>query len=291
MANYEAKGKDFLAKANKKLGGWSLFGNKYEDAAELLEQAANQFKLAKAWKDAAETYARLAEVHVKLDSKHESASSWTEAANAHKKAGATPDAVRCYMNAVGCFQDMGRLQMAARQLKTIAELNEEMGRKEDCMDFYQQAADLFDGEDSTSEANKCRLKVAHLSAEGGKYQAAIQIFEEVARASLDSNLLKYSAKGYFLNAGICHLAQGKLEDIGNALERYKDWDLTFETSRECKLLTDLLGAMEGGNADAFTGAVAEFDSMTRLDPWKTSLLLVAKRLIVNRELEDDEDLT
>ena len=48
MSNYEVKGRELMAKATKKLGGWSPFGNKFEDASELLEQAANQFKLAKA---------------------------------------------------------------------------------------------------------------------------------------------------------------------------------------------------------------------------------------------------
>lgn len=47
MGDYEAKGQDFLAKADKKLKGMSFFGNKYEDAAELLEKAGNNFKLAK----------------------------------------------------------------------------------------------------------------------------------------------------------------------------------------------------------------------------------------------------
>lgn len=48
--SYEAKARDLVTKANKKLKGWGMFGNKYEDAVELLEQAANQFKLAKACK-------------------------------------------------------------------------------------------------------------------------------------------------------------------------------------------------------------------------------------------------
>ncbi len=47
MGDYEIKGQDFLAKADKKLKGMSFFGNKYEDAAELLEKASNNFKLAK----------------------------------------------------------------------------------------------------------------------------------------------------------------------------------------------------------------------------------------------------
>lgn len=91
---------------------------------------------------------------------------------------------------------MGRLTMAARQLRVrhqlcdliptwhhhhhhhircpssqeIAELQEKQDNKEVAIEFYQQAGDLFAGEESTADANKCRLKVAQFSAELGKYQ-------------------------------------------------------------------------------------------------------------------------
>ena len=43
-----ARALDFVKKADKRLTSFSLFGgNKYEDAAELLEKAATQYKLAK----------------------------------------------------------------------------------------------------------------------------------------------------------------------------------------------------------------------------------------------------
>lgn len=44
----DAIGRDLLSKAEKKLKSLSLFGNKYDEAAELLAQAANNFKIAKA---------------------------------------------------------------------------------------------------------------------------------------------------------------------------------------------------------------------------------------------------
>lgn len=50
------------------------------------------------------------------------------------------------------------------------------------------------------------LQVAFFSAEAGDYATAIGIFEEVAAAAADNNLLKFSARGHLLNAGICHLA-------------------------------------------------------------------------------------
>jgi alpha-soluble NSF attachment protein len=69
------------------------------------------------------------------------------------------------MQAVEVYTDMGRLNMAARQLREIAEAQEKQGLKEEACLFYSQAADLFATENSGSEANRCRLKVAEFSAE------------------------------------------------------------------------------------------------------------------------------
>ncbi len=68
-----------------------------------------------------------------------------------------------------------------------------------------QAAELFDVENSSSEANKCRLKIAQYSAELERFPVAIEIYENIAKNQVDNNLLKYSAKGNLLNAGLCRL--------------------------------------------------------------------------------------
>ena len=39
----------------------------------------------------------------------------------------------------------------------------------------------------------------------------IEIYEDVAVRSMDNNLLKFSAKGYLLNAGICRLCGESLK--------------------------------------------------------------------------------
>lgn len=53
MGDYAAKGREYVDKADKKLKGFSLFtssSSKNEDAVELLERAATQFKLAQSCK-------------------------------------------------------------------------------------------------------------------------------------------------------------------------------------------------------------------------------------------------
>jgi alpha-soluble NSF attachment protein len=51
--------------------------------------------------------------------------------------------------------------------------------------------------------------------------------------------------------------------------------------------------MDEGDVGAFTATVQEFDSMSRLDTWKTTLLLRAKKRCAARETAggDDDDLT
>ena len=52
--------------------------------------------------------------------------------------------------------------------------------------------------------------MAQFAAELERYGEAVQIYEGVARQSVENNLLKYSAKGYLLNAGICQLCSAAL---------------------------------------------------------------------------------
>lgn len=47
------------------------------------------------------------------------------------------------------------------------------------MENYEQAAEYFKGEESTSSANKCMLKVAQYAAQLEDFDKAIQIYEQV----------------------------------------------------------------------------------------------------------------
>ncbi|XP_041345272.1 alpha-soluble NSF attachment protein-like, partial [Pyrgilauda ruficollis] len=69
---------------------------------------------------------------------------------------------------------------------------------------YEQAADYYRGEESTSSANKCLLKVAAYAAQLEQFPRAIDIYEQVGAVAMDSPLLKYSAKEHFFRAALCH---------------------------------------------------------------------------------------
>lgn len=289
MGDQIAKGEEFVKKAEKKLTGWGLFGSKHEDAAELFEKAANCFKLAKSWDQAGAVFVKLAQCHIKLDSKHEAAGSYADAAHCYKKSN-IKEAITCLEQSVNLFMEIGRLSMSARYYKEIAELCEQEQNLEQAMHYYDKAADLFQSEDVSSSANQCKQKIAQFAAQLEHYQRAIDIYEDIARQSLNNNLLKYGVRGHLLNAGICQLCKNDVVAISNALERYEELDPTFSGTREYKLLADLAASVDEEDVAKFTDAVKEFDSMTKLDAWKTTLLLRVKESLKAKEMEED-DLT
>ncbi|XP_038823758.1 beta-soluble NSF attachment protein-like isoform X2 [Salvelinus namaycush] len=243
----EKEAMQLMAEADKKvkssgsfLGG--MFGgshHKVEDACEMYARAANMFKMAK---------------------------NWTEAIN-------------CINAAIDIYTDMGRFTIAAKHHITIAEVYEsELVDIEKAIAHYEQAADYYKGEESNSSANKCLLKVGHYSAQLEQYPKAIEIYEQVATNTMDNPLLKYNAKEYFFKASLCHFIVDEL-NAKLAIEKYEEMFPAFADSRECKLLKKLLDAHEEQNCEAFTEAVKEFDSISRLDQWLTTMLLRIKKTI------------
>jgi len=143
-------------------------------------------------------------------------------------------------------------------------------------------------------SNKLYLKVADLAALEGDYYKAIENYEEVAKSAVNSNLMKWSVKDYFLKGGICHLATNvhrftlhlsrtpltthpqDMVATSRALESYRDLDNTFPSTREHQLLVDLAETVEQGDQEAFADKLFQFDQLSKLDKWKTTILLRVK---------------
>ena len=64
-----------------------------------------------------------------------------------------------------------------------------------------------------------------------------------------------------------------------ALENYRDIDTTFASTREHQLLVDLVQTIEAGDQEAFADKLFQFDQLSKLDKWKTTLLLRIKNSI------------
>ncbi|KPJ03468.1 PREDICTED: soluble NSF attachment protein [Papilio xuthus] len=291
MADNEQKAMQLMAEAEKKLSSsksflGSLFGgsSKVEEAVDCYLRAANLFKMAKKWSQAGQAFCNAAQLHLKAGVRHDAATNFVDASNCYKKCDPN-EAVSCLLKAIEIYTDMGRFTVAAKHHQNIAELYEtEVVDVSRAMQHYEQAADYFRGEESTSSANKCMLKLAQYAAQLEHYDKAIQIYEQIAKSSLDNSLLKYSAKEYMFRAALCHLCVDLL-NAQHALDKYCSLYPAFADTRECKLVKELIEHLEDQNVDAFTEAVKTYDSISRLDQWYTSMLVRIKK-----QINDNPDL-
>ena len=308
---------------------WSLFASssKFEAAVDCFQKAANCYKMVKkcayclpspaagivlphctpahrlvlprfatlvrtcAGQEAGDAFSRCADCQTHLKSPHEAATFYVEAANCFKKVDPS-SAMNFFRNAIALYCELGRFTTAAKHQQAIAELHEEDGELTEAIENYQQASDYYLGEDAKAKSNACLLKIATFASDEkiANYDRAIDIFEQVAETCLEKPLTKYNAKGYYLQAGFCVLCKGDTVAMRQKLDRYKDKDLTFADCRECKFLEDLTQDCEDYNVDDFTEHVYAFDNISKLDAWKTSILLRVKKAIESTG-DDAVDLT
>ena len=243
--------------------------------------------MGKKWSAAGAAFDKVAKIQLdQLQSKHEAATQYVEAAKCYRK-GDFQEAINCLEQAIEIYTDMGRFAIAAKHHVTIAEIYESTGLLDidKAIIHYTQAADYYKGEESTSAANKCLLKVAMYAAQQENYRKAINIYEEVASVSLESSLLKYSAREYFFKAVLCKMCECMCTDpsspdsIEGVIEKYSQMFPAFEDSREYKLLMSIVEAHKEESTEQFTAAVSDYDAISRLDQWYTTILLRIKNSI------------
>lgn len=275
---------DLVKKAEENLkGGFLSFltgGPKYDEAAELYQQAANQFKLQKEWQEAANCFSQCAHCAHESGSSSDEANYLKEAGNVMKKV-STAQAVEYIEKAIAIYSAAGRFQESGKLLMSVAELHEaERLDAKRIKEYYKRAAEMFELDDhGKSNFTKCNLKVAEYAAKDGELGDAIRIFEAEGEKALQNSMLQYGAKDHFLRAGILHLCGGDSVTVNLAVERYMSLDPRFAGSREGDLLKGMAEAFENEDVEAFQDKLADYDNISKLDPWKTEFCLKIKTLM------------
>jgi len=271
-------------------GGFSLFGGreeKWQNAADLYIQAANAFRMQNQNKEAGQAFERAAAIQTnQLKEPDDAANTLTDAFKVYKK-NDPADAARCLDIAINHYTSKGNFRRAATQKEHLAEVYIELGDTKRAIESFDLAASWFENDNAEALANKLYLKVADLAALAEDYYKAIENFEKVSKSSVSNQLMKWSVKDYFLKAGLCHLAVGDMVATNRALESYRDLDPTFATTREHQLLIDLSEAVQAGDQEAFADKLFQYDQMSKLDKWKTTILLKIK----NNIQEQGEDFS
>ncbi|KAL5495409.1 SEC17 [Sanghuangporus weigelae] len=283
MAPSKSEAQILLQKAEKKAGssaGWfSSATTKFEEAGDLFQQAANAFKLEKSFVDAGDAFSKEAECREKCKENNDAANAWWNASKAYKQ-GDRPDlAVEALSQTVTYLTKAGRFRQAADREKDIAQIHLQRGDLPRACQSYERAGEWYQQEDANAMANGCFKDAADLHAQIDQFPQAIARYEQVADQSLQSNLTKYSVKEYWLRSGLCALANTDSVTARRNLQKYDTLDPSFMTTREAKLLTALIEAVEGSDLEAFATACRDYDQVMRLDNWKTTILLKIKKTI------------
>jgi alpha-soluble NSF attachment protein len=274
-----------MERARKKEAGFTVLGvpipgtsSEPGETAQLYEKAAYLYKMDKLTKEAGEAFKKAAENYLNSDSPIESATAWVSASNCFKKEDPT-EAIACLQRADTICREGGRILSSARIQETIAKIYEDQSDNEKAYGAYTAAAELFLSGDSISWAVSCLVPAANLAAKDGKLDQAISAYENLANFSLPDRLLRWKATTYLFSAAICCLAKGDIVAAENAIERYENMDASFERSREATMLHRCIEALNRSDIEGFTTAVREYDCISRLDDWKTRLLLRVKNQI------------
>lgn len=219
----------------------------------------------------------------KLSEPDDMANTLTEAFKVYRK-DSPQDAARVLTQAISHYTSKGNFRRAATHQQNLAECYEmEIGDQKKALEAYDTAAQWFESDNAEALANKLYLKVGDLAGLEGDYPRAIEKFEAVARSSINNNLMKWSVKDYFLKAGICYLAAGDVVATRRALDHFRELDGSFTQTRENMLLGDLVGCVEEGDQEGFSDKLFQFDQLSKLDRWKTTLLLRVKNSIDKQE--------
>lgn len=280
----------FVSQADSKLRRMSIINpDKYNEAADILIKAANLYKVGKEYSKAADVYYKVYECYLKADSEFDAINSLVQAGTCYNKSNNYDKAIDCYNKVIDYNTVNGKIQTIAKYQKELAEIYESMLDTEMAIECYKKASDNYLIEDATSQSNSCNIKVGQLLCEINKFNDALQIYEALAKISIDNNLLKYNVNEYLLHAGLCAILLNDIVTTEKAIERFKDISAIFDTSKQYKLLMDIIKTINDNDLDSFTIVIKDYDSISPFDNFKISLLTKIKKILENNTGDSNQN--
>lgn len=250
---------------------------KYEKVGDLFEKAGNAYKVSQQWEDAGAMFLNAANA-CSVCSSYQVVGHLTESAQCYGMGGNHQQSINIWRKVVDVCIQQGDFKKAAKYVNAIAEIYVKVDEVEQAAIAYQDASDLFVKCHSLFDSNACLLKMADLlSVSGTDIVRASQIYEQLGKVSMTQ--YSFSAKDYFFNCLLCHLALGDYINTRLKLESFCNLCFALSKSLQSNFIENLLTACEKMDREAFTTHCFEFDLVSPLDPKKTNLLLKCKRSI------------
>lgn len=259
----------------------------YEEAADLFIEASNLYRLRKDLELAGDTFLKAANCQMKAGNEDEAGNTFIESFKCYKTGHLPQKACNSLENAIDIFTRRGQLRRGANFKFELAEIQElELQDYTHAISNYQIAGDWYEQDQAIALSNKAYLKCADLKALDNQFIEACDVYLKVVKNSLGNRLSQWSLKDYYLKIGLCYLAAGDIVAAKKIVHEGQKDDSNFSQSRESELLSALIDAVNDGESDKFSNQVFEFDKFSKLDKWKTMILLKIKESII----QADEDL-
>jgi len=282
-----------VTQAEKRLKSISILNpTKFQDAVELYEQAASQYKLTKHWIQTAECFVRCAEIceKNKLD---DACNHYANAGKAYKHVN-VQQSIKMLTISVQLHQEAGRFSAAGKLCKEIASLHQKQMNNVGVVDALTKASEFYLAEDAITHANQCLLQVADLYAESDQYEKAFRLNETITKSSIDNEQTagKWLVKDYLYKALLCQFVllsseYANIDHLQSKFEEYKDLVPSLDGSRECKFVEQLYQAFVDDDIEAFTNIIYKYNEIYKLDDFSTRLLYQIKMNLKGNGSEND----
>jgi len=260
-------------------------GNQEQSSAEVekeLEEyviSGNREKAQKNFNEAGKLYIKAAQGYEKQHNSYEAAINYE---NAFKVYQSDENYSRAYENAktsARLFASNDRtLSRAARLYESMAQISKKQNDLKTAFDNYTSAINIYNRMDGSSGGMQTRLAQANLAAEMGGYHAekAIELYEDIAKRSVDEPLLKYNVTSVLGKATLLNLNKSVSKDnfdtFSATLGRYIDAYPVFEGSAEYDLCHDVDLAITTGNADKVRDLCMKYKQTHNLSEWESTII-------------------
>ncbi|CAL9734528.1 alpha-soluble NSF attachment protein [Monosporozyma servazzii] len=285
---------ELLQRAQKKgvptSGFMKIFGGdssyKYEEAADLCIQAANLYKLRKELKAAGDAFVKAAQFQLKAGNDDDAGNVFVDAYKSYKAGSDSQLAIDSLKQAIELFTKKGQFRRSANFKFELGEIYEtDLHDYTNAISEFETAGEWYSQDQAMALANKSWLKCADLLALNGEYIKASDHYSKLISNSIGNKLSQWSLKDYYLKKALCQLAATDSVAANRTLQEAMVEDNNFADSREAKLLSDLISAYGENDTEKLSATAFEFDKFSKLDKWKTTILLKIKETI--SEAEDD----
>lgn len=261
-----------------------------EEAIDLMQTAANMYKIKKDWQKAGETYEECATLDQQLDG----TSAYTyyqDAAHCFSfvnKTRSNTNLDKCIESCEKC----GKYMQAGKIAQRIAGEFEENFDYAPAIEKYKKAADYYamESQNTKSLQQSCLLKVADLmciSNHKDMFEEAPKIYEKLGKQYLTVPLLKSSAKDLFFKCVVIFIAKKDEVSAEVALKKFLLEDPTFDDTRDSKFLQNAIKYIsDPPDPESFKKEIQSYKTLRDLDKWKLTMFAMAIKNIEG----DEEDL-